>query len=453
MKFRSLFAALAILIFCAGDATAQGVATVAAVRQALVDAIERLDTALSNQTGNVKSIGEGLTGNARSLLADFDSRLGQKLQYTFEKLDDQEKKLFADARAVVAQMNQAANDVVDRVGETAKMSLAEADILAYNSLYGLPCRSQVPRVIYVKPERVAANDVREVTLRGNFLAIGAEPAILVESIAVKPLARSDNEIRIPLPAGVFANLTAEHSISVALTPRQRVRTNLWVTCWDSEKDGRPLSAAVRVVPTTEVTVTASIAANVEVPTTYDIPYNWTEHNDDCNANYNVTKEFKVPDDSRLLGYSAPGVSCSRCGSGVNGTRQTSDKSIVVDAHFQACGTDCVNLLVGKICNCKGSGCLAYSGALHAEKYAPTVTPPHTEQQKTKGIRQRSFLFKYEPPLPTGARNLRWSYEVIVEKIIGNSVEKHILSDTNPTSGVMTSRIGTDGKLMVDIGAL
>ena len=94
---RAFVAALITFFVCLTPAHAQGVATVAGLRQALVDAIDRLDTALSNQAGNVKSVGESLTANARSLLSDIDSRLGDKLKYTFQQLDDSEKKLFGDA--------------------------------------------------------------------------------------------------------------------------------------------------------------------------------------------------------------------------------------------------------------------------------------------------------------------------------------------------------------------
>lgn len=439
---------------CAQVAEAPGTVVVAAARSALVDAVERLDTALSNQAGNVQSLGESLKGDATALLSDFDARLQGKLQYTFSQLTQQEQQVFNDSQALADKIDAATQALTSKTQVGVRQSLGEADILAYNALYSLPCRSQIPRIVYANPERVAANDLHEAAFRGNFLSIGDPLSVTVDGVPAGILSRSANEMRISIPEVVFKNLEHERSVSIEIPTSQTNRTNLWVTCWESVGKGPRLLTSVRVVPGTRVDIRTRISAVAELPSeSFDVPYGDDENNDDCNANYNATKQFSVPEDAKLTGFSQPALSCTRCGSGVNNVRQIGDKAIVVDAHFQACGTDCVNLGFTKVCNCKGRGCLKYSGQLHAVRSGTKQLDAQATTMTVQGLFQRSFIVAYEKPIPPDAKNIKWLYEAEVTETTGSSVRRYIVSDSSPIASGIMSRIGSDGKLNLEVSQL
>src|SRR6185295_3859347 len=97
---------------------------------------------------------------------------------------------------------------------------------------------------------------------------------------------------------------------------------------------------------------------------------------------------------RLLRYDGPALSCPRCGSGISTVRQTSDRGITVDGRYSGCGYDKVNLVIGTVKNCKGHGCLNYSGKLYGEDFVAKDLESYKESLSQTGMAQRSFVFKY-----------------------------------------------------------
>lgn len=458
MAVSTLFALLLPTLAVPAPAAAAAL-TVMAVRQALVSAIGRLDTALANAADNVKAVGNSLEGNARGVVSDIDQRLGNKLTYTFDRLDKTERQLMEDAEALVGQLDSSTRAVIELSAAEASRVLGDADIVAYNALYSLPCRSQTPRIVYVTPEVVyEAYTVPEIALRGNFLDLGPEPRVTVGGRPATVLARSANALRLTLPKAVAQGVRSSHSVSVRFRPTALEKScHLWgLIPWSRSRElDRDLSASVLLQPRTTARVTAKVTPLVTRRETLSTTYELNDGTgDDCGRNFDATKVWCLPDawGGRLVSgapYSNPGIHSQNCNSGVTATSLAGDRCVKVEARIGGCGW---NEFPFGIRECKGRGWLHYSITLNGEREVP-VDGAASELVAQGVVPVRTnFLLPYQGDL-AGQVPQGWRYSARIDFYRGdpkNPIRTVDISDTDPTVGGIVSRMD-NARLAIDLG--
>ncbi len=435
-----------------------GALTVGIARQALIDAIGRLDTVLTNTTGNIKAIGNSLEANARGVVSDIDTRLGNKLDYTFDRLDKTERQLMEDAQALVGQVESSARAIVELTAAAATRVLGDADIIAYNALYSLPCRSQVPRIVYLTPEVLhEAYTVPEIALRGNFLDLGPEPKVTVDGKQAAVLGRSANAMRLSLPSTVVTGVKRSHSVSIRFRPTQVEKScYLWgLIPWSTEKPlSRDLTASALLHPKTTTRIKATVTPVVTRHETMSVPYELDDGTgNDCDRHFDATRTFCLPDawGGRLVpagAYSGPGIHSQNCDSGVQSVSLAGDRCIKVEAKIGGCGYN-VNFLGIK--DCKGRGWLHYSGKLNGERDVPIDGAPGDISADGVIPVRTNFLLPYKGNLD-GQTPSKWRYSARVDFFRGDPqqpIRTLEISDIDPTVGGIVSRMD-NATLAVDL---
>jgi len=127
--------------------------TVGAVRQGLNEALVGVQNAMVTAGSEGRALGNSLQANVQNVISDIDSRLGKRLEYTFDKLDDTERQFMVDSRDLIFRTRAASAALAGVIGDESRRTIGEADIAAYNATYSLPCRTQVPRVVYWLPTK------------------------------------------------------------------------------------------------------------------------------------------------------------------------------------------------------------------------------------------------------------------------------------------------------------
>jgi hypothetical protein len=432
--------------------------TVGALRGALVDAIARLDTALSNATNNVKAAGNSVEANARGVVSDIDARLGNKLNLTFDRLDDSERKIFENAQEVVGQVNAAATGIIGKTESAARRILGDADIVAYNALYSLPCRSQVPRLVYSTPETLfEGGSVPEITLRGNFLAFGHEPQVLVDGKQATLLARSANQLRVRIPDGVVSDLQTAHSVSVKFEPEQQSKSCLlWgLVPWSRTKPlGYNLSASVLLQPKTRVRVDGSVTPVVLTRQTLDEGHHLDRHDDNCDANFAVDQTWCLPDGWTFVtpgAYQLTETSANHnCGSGLTGDHIAGDHCVFVGAQVHGCGYNWAPIFHTKL-DCRGSGWVVYDVTLHGQRQVPAEGTTAPVQAQDFVPQRTNFLLHYNGDL-SGKTVANWRYQARLDFFRGASpapIRTIEVSNADPVTGGVASHL-ENGALALDL---
>jgi hypothetical protein len=428
------------------------------LRGALIGAIARLDAALTNTTNNVKAAGNSVEANARGVVSDIDARLGNKLNFTFDRLDDSEKKVFENAQEVVAQVNAAATGIIGQTEAAARRILGDADIVAYNALYSLPCRSQVPRVVYTTPETLfEGRSVPEITLRGNFLAFGHEPRVLVDGKQATLLARAANQMRVSVPASLLSGLHTAHSVSVRFEPEQQSKSCLlWgLVPWSRVKPlGHELTSSVLLQPKTRVRVNGKLTPVVLTRQTLDEPHHLDRHDDNCDANFAVDQTWCLPDGWTFVtpgSYQLTETSANHnCGSGLTGDHLAGDHCVFVGAQVHGCGYNRDPFFHTQL-DCRGSGWVVYDITLHGERQVPTdgAAAPFMAQDFVP--QRTNFLLHYAGNL-NGQTVSDWRYQARLDFFRGANptpIRTIEVSSVDPVTGGVSSHL-ENGALSLDL---
>lgn len=451
----------AVLLFSisfAPTALAAGPLTVGLVRQTLLDSIGKLDTTLANATGNLKAAGFSLEGNARGLISDIDARLGSKLDYTFDRLDKTERRLMEDAQTLIEKLEISAQAVIGETSKAATKIIGDADILAYNTLYSLPCRSQVPRLVYATPEILHSGyTLPEVTLRGNFLDLGAEPVVTVDGAAARVLGRTANTLHLQLPSSVFPGNRKSHSVTIKLRPTElRKRCLLGVLPKENKQPlSRDLTMSVLLHPPTTAVISATLTPIVGRLETISTPYELNVGTgNDCDGNFDATRTFCLPDGwgGRLVignPYSGPHVRSANGKGGIQSTNLAGDRCIRIEARVIGNGYD--NYYLVK--DCKGRGWLHYSGDLHGEREIQVDGPASLSTAEGVIPVRTNFILPYQGDLgPLKASE--WRYSARLDLYRGDAVPIRTIevSNVDPNVAGLTSRMES-AALHIDLGAL
>lgn len=427
-------------------------ATILSVKSALEDVLKQFNAIIQTAGNEVRSTGVSLSQNAGNLLSDIDQKYANRLNDTVESLSKLERQTIDDAILLTKQMQQATESLAKTTGSEARLTIAEADITAYNALYSLPCRDWIPRVLYVTPSEVRpSGDIPVLTVRGNFLDLGDEPAISIDGNPAKLLSRSRNELKVEIPPHYAESIDKTKAVRVSMPLNQTTRTNvLWLWCTSqTRKVENELSAAVTFRPNVQFKVSGVISGTKGSYDYLDLePQRYNRSDKNCDASYADNQQFCVPEGwqvDKVIGWA---IFSANCNSNVSDPQVAGGNCMVVPAHLGGCGYD--NFVVGK--NCKGRGFFDYTIRLRAKKGARAPIEAWQFEQASAVPVQKSFVFTH-PQSMDGFENPDWTYEISVQILEGKKAPYTIqASNVNPNPEIIVTRINA-GVLSIEIKPL
>ena len=441
----------AVIIFClctnlASPLGAQAV-TIMAVRAALESAIAELRSTLDQTTHDFIGLGNSVQANAQSVLADIDRIFGDRLDQTFDHLEGFELRLVEDAQGLTSLVHQSASLLAAEAGDEARRTLIDADILAYNTSFSLPCRTSRPRVIATSPDRITVSrDTPVVSLRGNFLNQGVNMTAKIDDKDVRIIERHDTSIRVEIPRSHVQEIVDDELISSLVIDGLKVveRSLGLLGCSEREREAQPLRAAIILEPPVHYAVIGTLVTthlvSTEVP---EAPQSFANTGSDkCDDHYRVDRQWCISGEG-TVDRAEVQVHSKNCRSSYEGWVPSGDKCVLVRGTVGGCGA--IRGPFRTWLGCKGRGWLRYSITL-VKRVDERVEAGVSEVSKVGDTGERSFSFAF----PRGQRNPQFLYEVAVEKRQGNRVlERAALSHANPVFGTISSR-ATNGTLSVEV---
>lgn len=426
--------------------------TAGAIITTLEQAINALNGVLSTAGNEVRSAGASLAGNAQNVLSDLKTSVGSNLDRSVGALQGMQKQLAEDALLLTRQLNQAAADIANKTGEQARQTVWEADMTAYNTSYSLPCRDQKPRVLFSIPAEVRrGTNVPEVTLRGNFLDIGAPPAVSVDGRPAALIARQRNELRIQIPAEVMNSANEPRSVRLKIETKELSRTNLWLFCPERIVPA-PVEQAVVLRPELQYKVKGVISGTYDKYESWSKAFEFHKEDGDCEASYDVTQQWCAPEGYELVPANPIEISkhSANCNSSISDAALAGARCVTVPAHLGGCGYDnIINFLGARIRNCKGRGWVHYTITLNARKPIPTTLDPFEFIASSPDGKQRSFSFTH----PAASQNLpsrKWEFQAAVETLEGGKLLRSVKAGTaNPNPAGINTKLG-DGVVFVNV---
>lgn len=422
---------------------------VGAVLLGLNAAKEKLDAIVQNLTGELKALGESYQKNVQIVISDLNKMFEDRLDQAVTELNALELRIVEDAELLIRQTHAAAANLAEGALDQAKLTIREGGITAYDVSALIPGRNHEPRLVYLSPERLRANSPsRTLTVRGNFLT-NCQGPVLLDGQSVEVKSANANEYVVLVPDALFPTTQAERTVTLTAAPS---------ACETSKRriDGRkyryvrrnPQSLSVTLLPLIEYNVEVTLRPEGQVPVSSSWPLIAYDHEKDCNANKDVSRNFCVPKDwtiDKKNGYTYT-VTSANCGSRVNSVQQTNERCVYVDARVKGCGK---NWLL----NCKGHGWLGYKLTVNASTLEARVFPPQSWDHNSKDLDKQSFMFTYNKKLPAGATKIKWKYDIVIKVKEGPLVHAAEFSEVNPNGQVANWTVKTvvvDGRLSLEI---
>jgi hypothetical protein len=433
MPYRFFIAtALLIMVFRIEVYAQVGALTVLGVKDALVSTLQEFRQALNEATQDAKSVGNSLQANAQNVIRDIDVMLGKKLAYTFDRLDAQERRLADDAERLTALIRDSTEALTRKNYERARVLIADADILAYNTSYSLPCRTTRPRIIAISPNVLNSDDEAPVVrIRGNFLMQGEGLSIKVDGTAAELQQRSDNEIAFLIPQIVMQKARNKQTAVTAsvqgLIPIQR-SISLLLGCRESRGrlDAIP-SVGFLIDPATVFRVSGNLVTthlvNSVVP---DLEGRFERTGSDrCDDAFSVDQNFCLVGAGKFHHVDIWNQNAN-CGSAIGPVNPSGDRCVFIGGQVRGCGANRgpFNTWVG----CKGRGWVKYNYKLWRQD-ATRVETGRSQVEKSGIPGETSFSFVF----PGATSSPEYLFEIVVEKIRGGRVlERRSLSHAKPT---------------------
>jgi hypothetical protein len=441
--------------------------SVSNVRAALIAALEKLQETTRTAGSETRKTGDSLERNGRNLIKEIDDKFGNRANIIIRKLDDSERKFMQDVGKTIVLTNKASKELIDGSGNQARLTLFEADILAFNTTYSLPCRIKSPRVVYVVNTPIVIGDqLPAVKIRGNFLDQGRLYIATIDGTITKVLARSANEIILEIPDSILDSITAPKLSQISIKTQQT--TYFPLICIPRITDiASPLQTTVELQPQKTISFESMIDGNYilrkppETKTdTAEFPQSAVNVIDnDCGINETRRVEYPVPSD-----WSIQDVKYSEHSAGGSSYKEGIDiypDKVVVRARLIGKGYRIVREpITGAILykNCNGRGWLNFSIIMIGKKSTTQTFEPQTismpqERQSIQGaLGQTSFVVRHSMAgrsLPEAS----WRYTLTINRKIGRKVMPPIvLSDQIQTDlGTNTATTMNDGTLSVQIG--
>jgi hypothetical protein len=403
-----------------------------------------LQRLISTTSGEIKSIGEQLQRNAQNVITDLDRVFKDRLDQLIGGLNESERRMVEDAQALVYQMQVAARELTVKVAENAREALYEADITAYNALTGssLSCRTQEPRFVYVRPNALRAGlDRPEITIRGNYLKFG-DANVKVEETRATVIANNANEIVLRIPESVINSVTVERSLRVTGTP---LRCEPGTFSYQTKPSLEELSVPIVVKPPASYSINVIIVPIIRLPTTQLFVWDFYDSDKDCRADRPADRNWCVLEGWQIAPATIDVKTTeATCDSGITETPQLSgSRCISVRGRIKGCGV--------KWMMCKGRGSWRYRVSTDAKTYGQRPFRAHEQRIAISDSSQRVFSIDYPHQIPTDNQGVIWTYNVAVQVKRGNQARRVDLSETNPNAEGVTTRIGNQGKLAVELG--
>lgn len=433
----------------AGPAAAQGPITAAVIAGGLSRAIDDFKTALAQAGDEARSLGNSLQANAQNVLADLNNALKDRMNQAITALELQERRLAEDAEALTRQLTQATQALTRQAGDEARRSIVEADILAYNTMYSLPCRDNRPRIVAAFPSQVVVAQAEPIlTLRGNFLDQGATLTATVGEHRAEIIERLATSIRVRLPDDMApVELDEPRTVSVRVTGLETRDRTLWfgLICRERQVDAPEMSAALTMMPQVTHSVRATLRTThlVEREVAEPRPRFSRTGSDRCDDNFPVVETYTVTTPGAVRTRADVRVQSANCGSGLQSMNPSGPNSVVVSGRVQGCGANRgpFNTWLG----CKGRGWLSYDITLVAT-VRDRVAAGEKSFEIQPSVADRSWSFPFAP----GGMEPNFEYEVTVTRHQGRAeLGRWTISGANPNAGPLTSRVA-DGSLSVQL---
>lgn len=421
--------------------------TVGFVANGLKGVIERLKETVRTASTEVQAAGHSLEQSAESVLAQIDYYLGKKLDYTFDKLSEQERRLAEDAESLIGQISSATEAIASSAADAAKRTAHEADIAAYDVANALPCKNKVPRLVYVTPETIEVDSQTAspvVKVRGNFLNYGA-PDVKVGNRPANLVAASANEYTIEIPNATIAAIRDETALKVSAVCN---KCSVSPTSSRIEGTGAEQSLAVKVRPIQRYAVVVHITPTAELPVEGDWDFARYDHTEQrCNiAGQPGEAMWRLPNAAWTYVSHELRDRDLNCKAAVV-KEEVSPGSVHVQDQVTGCGC-----FLGLDCDstdprCYGRGWVRYTARIHYRTFTPSALPTFSASDASP---RTTYSFAYDRPVPSGAQNVKWLYDATVNIHRGTQVETVTLSEANPNYGNAVQTRMVDGKLAVQI---
>lgn len=195
-----------------------------------------------------------------------------------------------------------------------------------------------------------------------------------------------------------------------------------------------------------VKVGAVIEANAEVPkgVTESFAFDRGADNSDCDKTVNGSDHYCMSKAEYVDSWSGINVT-SAAGKTHNMSIRNDNanaKCVYADYSIQGNGHDWTG-------HCSGTGWLVANFTLSGTKYELNGLKNFSiPENESKG--QKTFAYEYPKDfIPSGSRNIKYKYKVVISKTYGNQNAKIELTDMNPTGEGVTTNISSDGRLYID----
>ncbi|WHO38520.1 IPT/TIG domain-containing protein [Sphingobium sp. AP49] len=432
-----------VLMALVQPAHAQGeVATIGAVSVALSQALNGFKSTLETMGGEMKGVGNSLQANAQNVLADLDKAIAGNINLTFDKLDTQQQALYRDAQALTKQLAKATMEVTNNAGSQARLTIADADILAYNTTYSLPCRTQTPRIVMVTPDAIrVGRDTPEVTVKGNFLDQAPDGAVTIGGQPAQILARSANEMRLAIPPSVAAAVKTRGSVAISIAAQERRKKMILLFC-NTSTVPVTLQAWTLLLPKRTFSLTGWMQ-----PTSLKTETRKEKHEfnsgkpGDCDANVDVSQNVCAPMGWTVAAITNFSVTGKNCGSNAGPASISGARCVNVPGRVRGCGYRGIE----PFRDCKGRGWVNW-------KMKTTLThdvrAPMPRQSFTiSSSDQASWSFPYATNVQL--REPEWTYGAHVDVIEGDQKYGYEISHAQQVVGPVKGRL-VDGILGITV---
>lgn len=427
--------------------------TIGAIRQGLNEALTGVQQATMTAGGEIRASGNSLQANIQNVIADIDAKFANRFDVVYTKLDGAERQFASDARELIYRSREAAVALVSQTGDQARRTIGEADIAAYNASYSLPCRSQIPRVVYWTPTTaIARGEEVVVEIHGNFLNFGKGAQVQIDGKPASKFSRNDRVITVSVPKEIVQAVTDKTSALIlvsgldsrTMTPRFAS----WLFGCGEELTPAPRSSVtVSLVPRVHYAITGQVWATYK---------QWTSpvvfqagrvqrSDDNCDHQSEIGFQVCVPDAVNM-----------RVVRGDIGIRSKSGASSMGPATLS--GTTCVNFpahlggagysWVAGFRNCRGSAWLDADWQAVAERRVENET---TRLPVNAGLPIGTYSYSINHAQSPMGEDWRWRYVVQISQMRGSQVlQSESLSDGRLDNGAGWQSAMKDGVLTVTL---
>lgn len=409
--------------------------TVGQIREGLNQALTGIQQATLTAGGEVRASGNSLQANVQNVIADIDAKFANRFNVTYTTLDGEERQFMADARELIFRSQAAATALVNETGDQARQTVGDADIAAYDTSYSLPCRTQIPRIVYWTPSSaVARGEEVVVSIHGNFLDFGRSASVFIDGHVAR-FTRSDHVITAVIPAGDVQRITDKSDMSIKVAGlRKRVLEPRWMAflgCSETYAPWQNASVTVVLIPRVSYQVNGQIWATYA---SWGAPYVFqsgelTKEDDNCNANREVGFNVCVPDPANMRAVSGTGSVKSKSGPSSWGPPGLSGTTCVnFPAHLEGSG---YRWTLG-VADCRGHAWLDVLWQAFAEHLIKNQTPVMSVDKR---LAIGTYSFSVNDSQPPIGDNWQWHYLVQIQQLRGSQVmESESLTDVRRDNG-------------------